>query len=494
MRARGRASSGGGRAAGGGFSGADFSGGGRGFSGACRGGCCCVGAAGRAPVLVERRASGDVAREVDVRGLEGLGDGRRGLWQGARRPRGIQGALAAARLRLLPTGFPDSVSPDYSTWVLWHSGSIFLRDVLQVVSAQSLLVGLGLGLGGAPDAASGAAAVAAGPVAAATQWVLKDGAGSLGTLVVGSRGGQRFDDDPKRWWVVCSFLEDCALSLQLLAPLYPSSFLPIAAASAALRGGALVGRQSLVNGVMVQHFGIAENFGDVRAKLEALGRVLALVALPTGIGAFRWAAATGVQMADGGGGTDAGAAAATAAPGLLLYAAVFLSHNFCCYRAARALQLRSLNRTRLSILAAAYVRTGDVPSPVAVAAQEGVFHSRRDLRTSLLGVGLEEGEVRAPVELEAAAAALSGRGFFVTPTGVLLSSHADTEAVLEAALTSERLRLAKEQGNPPGEAAAWAAEHRDTFALDLGRSGWKVSFVSGACPRVDVEHRAAADE
>ncbi len=450
-------------------------------------------------MLVERAAGGAVAREVGVGGARGRGrpqrarGGREGAAAGLA---GLEGLAGLVRRRLLPTGYPGSVSDDYSEWLAWHASSVFLRDVLQVVSAQSLLVGLGLGA--APAASPGAVAVAAGPVAAATQWVLKDGAGSLGTLAVGSLGGQRFDDDPKRWWVVCSFAEDCALAVQLLAPLYPALFLPIAAASAALRSGALVGRQSLVNGVMMQHFGRAENFGDVRAKLEALGRLLALAALPAGIGAFRWAAVSGGFLVEGG-----EASGGSAAVSLLLYAGVFLGHNYCCFRAAQALQFRSLNRTRLCLVAAAYAQTGKVPLPAEVAGQEGVFKPRGGLRTSLLGVGIEQSGVRGP-QLAAAAESLALQGFFVTPRGVLLSSEADAEAVLEAALASERFRWEqgrspRAEGPLPTAAAAdgamngvrrWASEHRTPFVRALRQAGWKVSFVPGPCPRVDVERGA----
>ena len=58
-------------------------------------------------------------------------------------------------------------------------------------------------------------------VAAATQWGLKDAPGSLATLAVGSRGGQNFDEDPKRWWVVTSAVEDAARLVEVLLPLHP---------------------------------------------------------------------------------------------------------------------------------------------------------------------------------------------------------------------------------------------------------------------------------
>ena len=189
---------------------------------------------------------------------------------------------------------------------------------------------------------------------------------------------------------------------------------------------------------------------------------------------------------------------------LLLYAGVFLGHNYCCFRAARALQLRSLNRTRLCLVAAAYAQTGNVPRPAEISGQEGVFKPRGALRTSLLGVSIEQSGVRGP-QLMAAAESLASQGFFVTPTGALLSSEADAEAVLEAALASERFRL--EQGRSPGAegplltaAAAddgamngvrrWASERRTPFVRALRQAGWKISFVPGPCPRVDVERGA----
>lgn len=61
------------------------------------------------------------------------------------------------------------------------------RNVLEVLTAQSLLVALGMG--STPGAL---------PLTAATKWVLKDGVGSFATLFAGSLGGQRYDEDPKQ--------------------------------------------------------------------------------------------------------------------------------------------------------------------------------------------------------------------------------------------------------------------------------------------------------
>lgn len=82
-----------------------------------------------------------------------------------------------------------------------------------------------------------------------------------------------------------------------------------------------MGRNSLVNGTIMRHLGTRENFSDVRAKLEASGRILALVSLPLGIWIFKLA------------GPDA--------PSLLgLYASIFALHNFACYKAAQQVSVR----------------------------------------------------------------------------------------------------------------------------------------------------------
>ena len=125
------------------------------------------------------------------------------------------------------------------------------------------------------------------PLTAATKWVLKDGVGSLATLFAGSLGGQRYDEDPKRWWAFTNLLEDVARVLELVTPAAPALFLPLAASATFVRSAALTGRGSLMNGTFMQHLGRNQNLGDVRAKLEVQGRWLALAALPAGIGIFR---------------------------------------------------------------------------------------------------------------------------------------------------------------------------------------------------------------
>ena len=101
------------------------------------------------------------------------------------------------RLRavFLPAGYPDTVSPDYAPFIRWHLGSLMFRNVLEVISESARRARDGLHPGALP-------------LTAATKWVLKDGIGSLATLAAGSLGGQKCDEDPKRWWMVSNAFED----------------------------------------------------------------------------------------------------------------------------------------------------------------------------------------------------------------------------------------------------------------------------------------------
>ena len=269
----------------------------------------------------------------------------------------------------LPSGYPDSVTGDYYPWLTYHLGSLFIRDVLEVLASQSLLL--------AVTAGGSAAAVVAqmGPntsamMAAATKWVLKDGFGSLATLTVGSRGGQAFDEDPKRYWVVCSAGEDVARLVEILLPLQPQFFLAGAGLATFVRSGSLVGRNSLVNGTLIRHFGKRENMSDIRAKLEAQGRILKIASLPVGIALFRWTQS--LDQHQGGHGLGLGFT-------LIVYAALFFSHNYCCYKAAQSLTFANLSAFRLKVTAGQFLQDGKIESPEQVAEAEGVYKRRGDL-------------------------------------------------------------------------------------------------------------------
>ena len=433
------------------------------------------------------------------------------------------------RLRriFLPAGYPDSVSRDYAPFIRWHLGSLVFRNVLEVLTSQSLLVALGMG--SAPGAL---------PLTAATKWVLKDGLGSLATLAAGSLGGQKYDEDPKRWWAATNALEDAARAIELATPAFPAAFLPLAASATFVRSAALTGRGSLMNGTFMQHLSRNENLGDVRAKLEVQGRWLALVALPVGIGIFR-----SVSSAFD---ADAGEGAYRYAATLGAYGAVIFGHTFCCWKAADVLRFDTLNRARLCKMTRAFVDAetangketvfGDatfvtretetrenggggggaddvpgtpgalvaLPGVDAAGAEEGVYRARFAADAPTLGASLPEcardwDDLEGLLRLSSfaprdAGGAIAPRKYVLGwdaargAPSALLAADAEPHDVMAAALAAtkaavdsnefangkERIRLEPDVAKT---AYAYADARIATFEASARAAGWRADFV-----------------
>jgi hypothetical protein len=92
----------------------------------------------------------------------------------------------AIREFFLPSGYPRSVSKDYWPFQKWSLISGMASSASHVLATQCLLAAVGVG------------AAATLPVSAGVAWVLKDGLGAAGTMLVAGRFSRRFDVDPKR--------------------------------------------------------------------------------------------------------------------------------------------------------------------------------------------------------------------------------------------------------------------------------------------------------
>jgi hypothetical protein len=82
-----------------------------------------------------------------------------------------------------------------------------------VLSTQSLLFAAGL----RPTPAQ----------ATIISWVLKDGMQHFGKLVCSSMGA-RMDSEPKRWRIFADVMYDIGGGLEVVSPLCPQHFLPVA--------------------------------------------------------------------------------------------------------------------------------------------------------------------------------------------------------------------------------------------------------------------------
>ena len=73
------------------------------------------------------------------------------------------------------------------------------------------------------------------PLAAALQWVFRDGAGMLGGLVFAWWGGPRFDADVKTWRLFADLSVDAAMVIEMFAPWFPSLFFPLICLASVLK-------------------------------------------------------------------------------------------------------------------------------------------------------------------------------------------------------------------------------------------------------------------
>merc|ERR1719261_521406 len=416
----------------------------------------------------------------------------------------------------LPDGFPNTVSKDYLPWLKWQMLSLFFRDVLEVLSAQSLLVAVGMDVNQANAAA---------PVAGAAKWVLKDGTGGLATLALGALNTKKFDENPKFFWSAANSLEDVSRAMELLTPLFPSHFLLIAGTATFVRSAALTGRSSLINGTFMTHFSRNENAGDIRTKLEVQGRWLQIAALPVGITLFR-AVTNGLELDFATNSLGEEVKGVTA--GIATYGSMLFAHSFCCFMAAKSLNFETLSRKRVLIQAKAFVESNgeSVLSVEEVSDIEGVWCSKEEkyLKTCKLGVTPDvvsgnDWNVFEKVRREV----FGGEKFIanvvrdVTTTttttttsdnnninnnnnndivaACMLTNDAGVRDVLCAALVISKLKQRGLEESNINDAAflqdalSYAKENARTFELHLNRiGGFRVDVIqTGDAPRFEIE-------
>tara|TARA_B110000305_G_C19309760_1_gene573436 strand:- start:254 stop:760 length:507 start_codon:yes stop_codon:yes gene_type:complete len=137
---------------------------------------------------------------------------------------------------------------------------------------QSLLYAVGLGAGSIP-------------MAAALNWVIKDGLGQLGGVLFASYLGdsRAFDADPKRWRMVSSLAMDASTLLEIMSPLVPGSFLLVASTA---NVGKNISYLSASASRAALHQSLAEksNLADVTAKAGSQAILASMIGTALGVG------------------------------------------------------------------------------------------------------------------------------------------------------------------------------------------------------------------
>eukprot|EP00775_Hariotina_reticulata_P012982 gene12982-13111_t len=234
----------------------------------------------------------------------------------------------------LPAGFPASVTDDYLAYQLYTIPAHITGWLSSSLTTSSLLKAVGINAG--PVGATAAAA--------AIKWIVKDGLGAAGRLLVGGRLGQEFDDDPRRWRMTAEAFTTAGLALEIATAIYPSQFLLLASLgnfSKALGKG--MGKP--VFRVIQTHFAATGNVGAVAAKEEVwevsaqlAGYVASVLVLQSLQDAGSWQTVVG------------------------LWAGVQAVHVGARYLALQQLRFPALNQKRASLLVAASVRALPLPT------------------------------------------------------------------------------------------------------------------------------------
>jgi len=119
------------------------------------------------------------------------------------------------------------------------------------------------------------------PVAAAINWVLKDGLGQFGGILFASVVNQRFDAEPRRWRFQSACLLDAAIMIEVITPWFPAQFLVLASLANIGKNVGWMSTSASRAGIH-RAFMRAENLGDITGK--AASQSIAASVIGTGIG------------------------------------------------------------------------------------------------------------------------------------------------------------------------------------------------------------------
>ena len=258
------------------------------------------------------------------------------------------------RTMLLPKGFPNSVCPEYVQFQLWDTSQEACGYFKSILTSKAWLTGLGVG-----NSSSNV-------VSALTYTMIIDYSSMVCGLLCATPGlVALFATDMKRWRMAAEVLGLLSSFCTILAGAHPAHFIALSCTAGAIGSlGSVAGAVS--RAPLISHLARAHNEADVSAKEGNQSRLLKLVAIAAGYRFLLW--------------VDAEAQRAAAA--FVVLAALKLAFQL---RATRLLELRTLNKQRLSILLRAFrrqqaykhgneKRSGDESmSPARVAVDEHIF-------------------------------------------------------------------------------------------------------------------------
>jgi len=354
---------------------------------------------------------------------------------------------------LLPRGYPRSVQKGYAEYVKLQMTASLASSAIGVLSTQSLLYAMGLGAGAIP-------------LAAALNWIIKDGIGQVGGIIFASLVNDRFDANPKRWKMVATISLDLSCALELLAPLAPGYFLAIASLANVGKNVCFLSA-SASRAAIHNSFAKRENLADITAKAGSQFIVTSI--LGTGLGIVLSTALGSSWMA--------------LAP---ICAGLSFVHISCNYLSLRHVCLNTINAERMELVMQHYLTHGRIPAPgnissierfMTPAIYDTVAPSALEAGLPTLRMGRHLDEVASPEQLPRLARFFEKENYVLNARGrrgdktatvdVLMKEEASVPDVLRACVHAYYVR--KEAGRE-GEGGR--------------RGGWKAPKVQSAWARL----------
>ncbi|CAG9760087.1 unnamed protein product [Ceutorhynchus assimilis] len=241
---------------------------------------------------------------------------------------------------LLPYGYPESVSKDYSTYQIWDTLQAFCSTIIGSFKTRAVLTSVGVGNS------------EANAISAATTWILKDGTGMVGRILFAWWKGSGLDSDCKKWRYFADILNDAAMLMELCLCYYSSWSMEVLCLSATMysivgiAGGAT--RASITH-----HQAIRDNMAEVSAKDGSQETIVNLIGSLGSIFLLNIISSTSMEW--------------------VLVLVLMILHLYTNYMAVRGLVFDTLNEERMALTIRRYFTTGTVGSPSTVNAQESLL-------------------------------------------------------------------------------------------------------------------------
>ena len=255
--------------------------------------------------------------------------------------------LETIKEMFLPSGYPTSVSPDYTQYQICDTLQAFCSSITGLLATRASFQQAGVGDIGATA------------TAATVTRAMQDVSGMVGRILFTYGFSTVLDTEIKTWRFMADILNDTGLVIEMLSALAPRHISwAVVCVSSLMRVLCGVAAGS-TKAALSQHFALKGNVGDLNAKDGSQETLVGLVGMLVGT--------LCVQMLH----------ESSFALVWLIFSFFTLMHLLFNYYGVRSIVMHNLNEQRVYILISEYLKTQSVLTPLQVSQRESVFWRRR---------------------------------------------------------------------------------------------------------------------